>query len=278
MSRKADRLGKALSQSSQRSEHYARTYRKLPLDDIRPNPNQPRKHFDEASLQNLAESIKRVGLLNPIVVVQRDNGYEIVAGDRRYRASKMAGLASISAMVLEPNHKALEVSLIENVQREDLHPLEEAHAYSELLQQGLTQDELGKRVGKSNVYISEVIGLLRLHDTIQAAWFLNREIVAKYKMKEISRLSEIEQLEAWKVLTDGVDVERPKPSTPVAKRGPALRPPPPKTVFSKVTQMASFFGRVDISRWQPKTRQKLRDELDAALERIQELREQLDAE
>ena len=276
MRRKADKLGSALSQSTKRSEHYARNYRKVSIEDIRSNPNQPRKHFDEKTLKDLAESIKRVGLLNPLVLVKKANGYEIVAGDRRYRACKIAGLTSVSAMILEPGHKELEVSLIENIQREDLHPLEEGQAYGELLQQGLTQEELGKRVGKSNVYISESLGLLRLHDTIQAEWFLNREIAAKYKLKEISKLDEIDQIEAWEALKSGKKPAIQNVSSGSRKKKREDAPPPPKAVFSRVNKMSEFFQRVDISRWKPATKRKLRGELDAAMEKIQEIRSELD--
>lgn len=257
----------AFGSSSLRS----RSYRRIPIEAINPNPNQPRKHFDKQSLQDLAESIRRVGVLNPIVVEHRDGKYVIVAGDRRYRASLIAKLSSMPALILEPNHQALEVSLIENLQREDLHPLEEAHAFSEILQTGVTQEDLGKRVGKSNVYISECLGLLRLHEQIQAEWFLNREIVAKYKMKEVSRLDEIEQLEVWKSITG--QTER---RVVTASKRNSDRLPPPKTVFSKVNQIAAFLDKVDVSRWRPTTRQKLKDDVDTAISRLESLRAQLD--
>jgi len=273
MLRKAEALGKAIAQSSQRSEHYARTYRRIPIEDILPNPAQPRRHFDERALQDLADSIARVGLLNPIIVEHADGKYRIVAGDRRYRACKMAGMSSIPALILEPNHAPLEVSLIENLQREDLHPLEEARAFDELLQAGLTQEELGARIGKSNVYVSETLGLLRLVEKIQAEWFLNREIAPKYKMKKLSTLNEIEQLRAWVLLT-----ARAKDTTAPARAGANhsnARPPPPKRVFSRVARIAEFLDTVDVSRWKHATRAKLLAELDRAEKKITFLRERL---
>ncbi|HKM07222.1 MAG TPA: ParB/RepB/Spo0J family partition protein [Sphaerochaeta sp.] len=142
----------------------------IPLANIRTNPRQPRKEFDEASLKELASSIQKQGVLQPILVEEIAPGeYSIVAGERRYRASKMAGLETIPALVKDfTDLQRLEVSLIENIQRENLNPIEEAKAYAYLIQEaGITQEELSSRVGKNRSTISNSMRLLQLTGTMQ---------------------------------------------------------------------------------------------------------------
>ena len=136
----------------------------LNLSDIRPNPYQPRKNFDDKSLKELADSIKENGVFQPIIVRKSINGYEIIAGERRFRASKMAKKGTIPAIVRDfSESQMMEVAVLENLQREDLTPLEEAQAY-EMLQKnlGLTQEEVSKRMGKSRPYIANYLRLLTL--------------------------------------------------------------------------------------------------------------------
>jgi len=136
----------------------------LPLAEVRPNPYQPRKNFDEKKLAELAESIKENGVLQPIIVRRSVGGYEIIAGERRYRASELAGQATIPAIIRQfDESQMMEVAILENLQREDLTPLEEAQAY-EMLQKnlGLTQEEVSKKMGKSRPYITNYLRLLTL--------------------------------------------------------------------------------------------------------------------
>lgn len=136
----------------------------LDLGDIRPNPYQPRKRFDDKSLKELSDSIKENGVFQPIIVRKSVNGYEIIAGERRYRASKLAKKKTIPAIVRKfDESQMMEVAVLENLQREDLTPLEEAQAY-EMLQKnlGLTQEEVSKRMGKSRPYIANYLRLLTL--------------------------------------------------------------------------------------------------------------------
>ncbi|MDT4762447.1 ParB/RepB/Spo0J family partition protein [Sphaerochaeta sp. PS] len=142
----------------------------VPLANVRANPRQPRKEFNEASLKELSESIKTQGVLQPILVEEIAPGeYSIVAGERRYRASKLAGLETIPVLVKDfSDMQRLEVSLIENIQRENLNPIEEAKAYAYLIQEaGITQEELATRVGKNRSTISNSIRLLQLTGTMQ---------------------------------------------------------------------------------------------------------------
>jgi ParB family chromosome partitioning protein len=142
----------------------------LPVTSIVPNPNQPRKDFEISSLEALAQSIKHTGLLQPVVVRKAMSGYELIAGERRWRAAQMAGLATIPALVREATHaESVELALVENLLREDLNPIEEAQAYQQLLAEfGWTQDELAQRVGRDRSSVANSLRLLRLPELLQA--------------------------------------------------------------------------------------------------------------
>ncbi|HUU03202.1 MAG TPA: ParB/RepB/Spo0J family partition protein [Myxococcota bacterium] len=135
-----------------------------PLTKILPNADQPRQGFDEKKLLELTESVKSRGVIHPLIVRQHDLNYQIVAGERRWRAAKLAGLKTIPVIVKElTDAEVLELALIENLQREDLNPLEEAEAYQNLIDEhGLTQEELSKRVGKRRSSVANMLRLLRL--------------------------------------------------------------------------------------------------------------------
>ncbi|MEG6565633.1 ParB/RepB/Spo0J family partition protein [Thermoanaerobacterium saccharolyticum] len=141
----------------------------IKISDIEPNQFQPRKHFDDESLKELSDSIKEHGIIQPIIVRKNDFGYQIVAGERRWRAAKLAGLKEIPAIVKDfDDQKVMEIALIENLQREDLNPIDEAKAYKSLMEQfNLTQEEISKRVGKSRSSIANSIRLLNLDDEVQ---------------------------------------------------------------------------------------------------------------
>jgi len=134
------------------------------IEEIRPNRSQPRKHFDESKLQELADSIKAKGVLEPLIVKKAADGYELIIGERRWRAAQKAGLKEVPVLVKEmDDREVLEVSLIENVQRDDLNPLEEAGAYIRLVEEfGISQEELGARLGKDRTTISNTLRLLKL--------------------------------------------------------------------------------------------------------------------
>ena len=141
----------------------------LPISEIEPNRDQPRKEFDEAALSELADSIAQHGLLQPITVRPTANlRYQIVAGERRWRASKMAGLNEIPAVIVTGDDlKAAQIAIIENVQREDLNPVEEALAYGALMDRyELTQDQVAKQVGKSRSAVANMLRLLDLPDEV----------------------------------------------------------------------------------------------------------------
>lgn len=141
----------------------------LKLSLIEPNREQPRKNFDEDSLMELAESIKQFGVLQPIVVQDRKNYYEIIAGERRWRAAKIAGLKEVPVIIKNlSDQEIVEISLIENIQRENLNPIEEAQAYKRLLTEfNLKQDEVAERVSKSRTAVTNSMRLLKLSDEVQ---------------------------------------------------------------------------------------------------------------
>lgn len=142
---------------------------KLKITEVEPNREQPRKNFDEDSLLELADSIKQFGVLQPLIVQKRDGYYEIIAGERRWRAAKMAGLKEIPVIIRDySDQQIVEISLIENIQRENLNPIEEAVAFKRLLTEfNLKQDEVAERVSKSRTAVTNSMRLLKLDDRVQ---------------------------------------------------------------------------------------------------------------
>ncbi|MGZ3569107.1 MAG: ParB/RepB/Spo0J family partition protein [Thermodesulfobacteriota bacterium] len=147
-----------LGQAESKALHYCG------IEEILPNRSQPRKHFDEAKLQELAESIREKGILEPLLVRRTEQGYELIVGERRWRAAQKAGLKEVPVLVKETERReALEISLIENLQREDLNPIEEAEAFKQLIEEfNISQEELSKRVGKDRTTVTNTLRLLKL--------------------------------------------------------------------------------------------------------------------
>lgn len=141
----------------------------LNINRIEPNKNQPRKHFDEDALSELADSIKQFGVIEPLVVVKRKGFYELIAGERRWRAARLAGLKEVPVVIKDYNEQEIvEIALIENIQREDLNPIEEANAYNRLIKEfNLKQDEVAERVSKSRSTITNSLRLLKLTEKVQ---------------------------------------------------------------------------------------------------------------
>ena len=163
-------LGALLESTSKEvSEHTDGSVVLLDINKIEPNREQPRKHFQEDALEELSESIKNYGVIQPVVVKKKDDFYELIAGERRWRASKIAGLKEIPAIVKEyDENKLFEIALAENLQREDLNPMEEAAGYSRLSTEfNLSQEEIAKRVGKSRSAVANAMRLLNLDNRVQ---------------------------------------------------------------------------------------------------------------
>ena len=182
----------------------------ISLDEIRPNPYQPRKTFDNKSLKELSESIKENGVFQPIIIRKSVNGYEIIAGERRFRASKLAKKKTIPAIIREFDEaQMMEVAVLENLQREDLTPLEEAQAY-EMLQKnlGLTQAEVSKRLGKSRPYIANYLRLLTLPQKTKR--LLQRGELSMGQARTLLGLKDKDSIDdlARKVVKDGITVRQ----------------------------------------------------------------------
>jgi|SRR5215216_4286035 len=169
MNRKALGRGLGALLSSDQTIDLGSEPSEVDLDSIVPGSMQPRTHFDEASLQGLADSIRSHGIVQPLLVRRRGDGFELIAGERRWRAAKLAGLTRVPVVVKEiPDESLLEIALIENIQRENLNPIEEAQAYKKLIETvGLTQEALASRVGRDRSYITNYLRLLRLPDDLQ---------------------------------------------------------------------------------------------------------------
>jgi len=170
------------------------------IEEIIPSRSQPRKYFDESKLQELAESIKEKGILEPLIVRRVDGGYELIVGERRWRAAQKAGLKEVPILVKEmEGREALEISLIENLQREDLNPIEEAEAYKRLTEEfNISQGELATRIGKDRTTIANALRLLKLPSEIRNHLLQNRitagharailSLETKEKQKELCAL------------------------------------------------------------------------------------------
>jgi len=166
----------------------------IDLDELRPNPYQPRKIFDDEALEELSLSIKEHGVFQPIIVKKSIKGYEIIAGERRVRASRLAGNQTIPAIIREfTDNQMMEIALLENLQRENLNAIEEAIAYKAMLEKlGLTQDELAKKVGKSRSHITNILGVLRLPKEVQKMVIQNKLTMGHARM--LSKLESEEKI------------------------------------------------------------------------------------
>lgn len=180
----------------------------LEIDSIVPGPMQPRTQFDDESLGHLAESIKSHGIVQPVLVRRVGDHYELVAGERRWRAAKLAGLRTIPAVVKEIADKdLLEVALIENVQREDLNPIEEAQAYSKLIETvGLTQEALAERVGRDRSYITNYLRLLKLPEDIQQLVRQKRISTGHARTLLALQHADLQRLVARQIITNDLSV------------------------------------------------------------------------
>ena len=177
---------------------------KVKLDELRSNPYQPRQVFNEEALQELADSIKEHGVFQPIIIKKSIKGYEIIAGERRVKASKLAGLDEIPAIVRDfSDEEMMEIALLENLQRENLNPMEESRAYKKLIETlNITQEELAKKLGKSRSYITNMIGLQNLPSSIQTMISDN-----KMSMGHARVLSKLENEDQQKELADKITTE-----------------------------------------------------------------------
>lgn len=202
---------------------------KVPIDKINPNPNQPRTHFNETLLNELADSIRENGVLQPLLVRKKGKGYEIIAGERRYQASKIAGLEELPVIVKEvDDQKMLELALIENLQRSDLNPIEEAKGYRQLIKaSGMTQEALSKAVSKSRSSITNSLRLLDLPEPVQQYLF-DGGLTAGHARAILAVPYEEQRIKlADKVVAEGLSVRATENLAPLFSVGETPRTPRP---------------------------------------------------
>lgn len=187
-------IGAFFPDSERYEEHDSQGAQNIKIKDLRPNPYQPRKHFDDETIDELRQSIEQHGILQPLVVRKSIKGYEIVVGERRYRAAKAAKLDSVPAIVRElTDDEMMELALIENLQREDLNPLEEAKAYKKLMEHlSLTQDQLSVKLGKSRPHIANYLRLLQAPQIVQQ--YLQEEKISTGHARALLGLKEDKKL------------------------------------------------------------------------------------
>ncbi len=183
---------------------------KISLDELRSNPYQPRQNFDKQALEELASSIKEHGVFQPIIVKKSIKGYEIIAGERRVKASKLAGLKEIPAIVRDfSDSEMMEIALLENLQRENLNSIEEATAYQKLISNlNLTQEKLALRLGKSRSHITNMLGLLDLPSSIQK--LISEKKLTMGHARVLSKLEDEKQINdlALKIIDEGLSVRQ----------------------------------------------------------------------
>lgn len=182
----------------------------IDLSELRANPYQPRKNFDEEALNELASSIKEHGVFQPIIVKKSIKGYEIIAGERRFRASKLAGMQTIPAIVKDfSDEEMMQIALLENLQRENLTSIEEAKAYKSIIESmNITQDELAKKVGKSRSHVTNILGLLKLPASVQDMVLYNKLSMGHARV--LSKLDDQKTIEdlAQRVITEDLSVRK----------------------------------------------------------------------
>lgn len=254
--------GSAASASNAASET------KLPIEDIVPNPNQPRIHFNETELRELSESIQEHGVLQPLLVRKHGNGYEIIAGERRYQASKLAGLEELPVIIKDVNdEEMLALALIENLQRSDLNPVEEAKGYRQLIDaSGMTQEALSKAVSKSRSAITNSLRLLDLPEVVQQMIFEGK-LTAGHARAILAVPYEDARIRlAEKVVAEGLSVRATEKLAPLFSAGETPKTPRPATPqsFKKAVrvlrQVFNTNVRVKSSRGKNKIEIEFKDE------------------
>lgn len=228
----------------------------ISIDEIEVNPNQPRKIFDSAALEELAASIRASGVIQPVVVRLVNGGYQLIAGERRWRAARQAGLSRIPAIVREATDvESLEIALVENLLREDLNPMEEAEAYHKLLAQfGWTQDQLAQRVGRDRSSIANALRLLRLPELIQADLRGGR-LTMGHALALLSLTSEADQLRlrqeilthSWSVRATEQTARAVEAASGLPRRPKAARRRSPELVAVEEALQRALMTRVRIT-------------------------------
>lgn len=246
----------------------------MSIEDIVPNPNQPRTHFNESALEELSESIRENGVLQPLLVRKHDSKYEIIAGERRYQASKIAGLTKVPVIIKDvDDQKMLELALIENLQRSDLNPIEEAMGYRQLIKaSGMTQEALSKAVSKSRSTITNSLRLLDLPEQVQQLMYEGKLTAGHARAILAVPFEEARIKLAEKVVAEGLSVRATENLAPLFSVGETPRAPRPvmpqsyKKAARVLRQLFNTNVKVRSTRGKNKIEIEFRDEDD--LQRI----------
>lgn len=256
-------LGRGLGALIGQNELAETLIREVPLDQIRPNPYQPRQQFSEESLAELADSIRELGVIQPIIVRQESEGdYVLIAGERRLRAASIAGLTTIPAIVRSPTEQQmLEMALVENVQREDINPIDAALAYKRLMDEfGLTQEQVAQRVGKSVPAISNTLRLLNLPEYIIKS--LQEGVISEGHGRALLMVKDPTlQRQLWSdITTEGLSVRAAelrarelRPMNPTPRNAPESAPQPSSAspeLLALQHNLSAYLGtRVQVVQW-----------------------------
>lgn len=229
-SKKKSGLGRGLSALVSEAEYEtgsaSKSETKVPIEDIFPNPDQPRTHFNESELKELSDSILEHGVLQPLLVRKKNNGYEIIAGERRYQASKLAGLEELPVIIKDvDDQEMLAIALIENLQRSDLNPIEEAKGYRQLIDSsGMTQEALSKAVSKSRSAITNSLRILDLPEQVQQ-YIFDGKLTAGHARAILAVPYEDARIKlAEKVVAEGLSVRATENLAPLFSVGESPKP------------------------------------------------------
>lgn len=230
-SKKKSGLGRGLSALVSEAEYEtgsasSKSEAKVPIEDIFPNPDQPRTHFNESELKELSDSILEHGVLQPLLVRKKNNGYEIIAGERRYQASKLAGLEELPVIIKDvDDQEMLAIALIENLQRSDLNPIEEAKGYRQLIDSsGMTQEALSKAVSKSRSAITNSLRILDLPEQVQQ-YIFDGKLTAGHARAILAVPYEDARIKlAEKVVAEGLSVRATENLAPLFSVGESPKP------------------------------------------------------
>ncbi|OQB37336.1 MAG: Chromosome-partitioning protein Spo0J [Candidatus Latescibacteria bacterium ADurb.Bin168] len=234
----------------------------VPIDEITPNPGQPRRHFDPDSLATLTESIRQHGLINPITV---DENGRILAGERRYRACVALGMREVPVIRMSGS---LEVSLVENLQRQDLHPLEEARGYQTLADAGYTHEQIAARIGKDRSVVTHSLRLLDLPADIQAECVTSHNVTKDQLLQILGADTPEQQRQIWEDIKAGKSARALKQERSEAKRRGQITP---RVFINRVRSFSADAGKIDVARLSDSEKRTLKTHVEHALARLTSL-------
>jgi ParB family transcriptional regulator, chromosome partitioning protein len=239
-----------------------RVGRMVAIDEIFPNPNQPRKHFNEEALAELAESIQEHGLINPITV---DDDGMILAGERRFRACTKLGMREVPVVRM---NGSFEISLVENLQRQDLHPIEEAWGYQILVDAGNTHEQIAQRIAKDRSVVSHSLRLIELPADIQRDCVTSHSVTKDQLLQVVSAKSDEERYAIWEAIKAGKSaraIRREK------KTGSPTKPTTPRMFINRIKTLGANADSIDLSRATDSERERLRAHLSATISSLQDM-------